>query len=116
MTEELDKDLKILQEKEKYKKGIIYKIKSDKTDKIYIGCSLQSANNRLSKHKYDYKRYKNNNYNYVSSFEIIQYDDCKIEILLEYPCDNKKELEEKESEYINKYNNVVNIKKRKINI
>jgi len=78
----------------------IYKIYSPNTNKIYIGSTKKKLKCRIKEHKNDYKRYLNNKYHYISSFEIVKYDDCKIELLEELKCDNKKEQLEKEKYYI----------------
>ena len=86
----------------KYQAGKIYKLISNNTDDIYIGSTIQKLCDRKAKHKYDYKRYLRNECNYTKAFEIIKYDDCIIELILSYPCENRKELERKEGEFIKK--------------
>jgi len=52
--------------------GYIYSIRSiNNHQKQYIGSTVQPISTRLSKHVHDYKRYIDDRYNYVSSFEII---------------------------------------------
>ena len=84
----------------KYKNGKIYKLTSKNTKDVYIGSTIQLLCDRKAKHKYDYKRYLRNECNYTKAFEIIKYDDCIIELILSYPCENRKELESKEGEFI----------------
>ena len=60
--------------------GRIYKISSDQTDKVYYGSTTKTLNQRLSKHKKDYRQYLNGNYHFVTSFDIVKFDDCKIEL------------------------------------
>jgi len=84
----------------KYINGKIYKLTSDKTNDVYIGSTIQRLCNRKAKHKYDYKRYLKGECNYTKSYELIKYDDCKIELIINYPCKDRKELETKEGEYI----------------
>lgn len=87
----------------KYERGLIYVLKSNQTKNIYIGSTTQTLNKRLIGHRKDYKRYLNDKYNYLSSFEIVKYPDCYIELLEKYKCNNKYELYRKEGEYIKKY-------------
>ena len=83
-----------------YKNGKIYTIRSHQTDKIYIGSTTQPLSKRLSYHKTQYKQYLNGKSNFVSSYDILQYEDAYIELLEEYPCENKLQLCKREGELI----------------
>ena len=89
------------------KRGYIYSIKSFQTDKIYIGSTIQKMYKRFSKHKHNYKEYLKEKTNYTSSFEIIKYNDCYVELIKEVYC-TKKQLLELEDEEIQSHNNCVN--------
>jgi hypothetical protein len=91
-----------------YANGKIYTIRSYQTDEIYIGSTTQSLSKRLSCHKADYNKWKNGKCHYVTSFKLLDYDDVYIELLEEYPCDNRAQLEKKEGEYIRKTDKCVN--------
>ena len=91
-----------------YKNGKIYSIRSYQTENIYIGSTIQKLSKRLSKHKTDYKSWKDGKHNYVTSFEILKYDDYYIELIEEYNCKSKMELEKREGEIIRQHNNTVN--------
>jgi len=86
-----------------YKNGKIYVIRSHQTDQVYIGSTTQSLAKRFSCHKSNYKINKLD----ISSFEILKYDDAYIELIEEYPCDNKMMLNRREGEII-RQNNCVN--------
>ena len=90
-----------------YENGKIYTIRSHETDKYYIGATCQPLHKRFHQHKNDYQKFLQNKYTYVSSFDIIQYDDCYIELLEIYPCNSKEELNKYEGECIRKYKNEV---------
>ena len=83
-----------------YSQGKIYCLRSYETDDIYIGSTTLSLAIRKGQHKIDYKSYLNNKKYFVTSFNIIKYDDCYIELIEEYSCENKQQLERKEGEYI----------------
>jgi hypothetical protein len=83
-----------------YKNGKIYTIRSYQTEDIYIGSTLQTLTKRLSKHKRSYKSWKNGKYHYVSSFELIKYDDVYIELIELFPCSSKMELNRREGQLI----------------
>ena len=85
----------------KYKRGKIYKLQSNQTDVIYYGSTIEDIlTNRLSGHRSQYKRWLENKTNYVTSFEIVKYDDCKIILVENYPCNTKSELLARENYYI----------------
>ena len=60
----------------------------------------QTLTKRLSKHKYQFKYWKEGKYNYISSFDIVKYEDAYIELLELCPCDSKMELERREGQLI----------------
>lgn len=102
-----------------YKNGKIYIIKfKNKCDKhIYIGSTITKLNHRFSNHKssrlfkknttslskYMYHKYKDN------------WNNCYIELLMNYPCKCRKELEKKEFELINKFSKNKNFRLLNIN-
>ena len=82
--------------------GKIYKIVSDKTDKIYIGSTVKTIKKRLKEHENDYINWFNSDFNkgyYCTSFEILKYGDYKIILLEEYPCSSHSELFQREGCY-----------------
>ena len=87
----------------KYKTGKIYRIYCDGSNKYYIGSTINSLESRLSGHKYynnmcASKESVNNSKYYVN-----------IELLENYPCNNRNELLLRETEWIKKnIQNVVN--------
>ena len=83
-----------------YQKGIIYTIKAG--DEVYYGSTIQTKEQRLTKHISDYKKWLNDKTKYTSSFDLFgKYDisNCKIELECEYPCNSREELEEIEGWY-----------------
>lgn len=84
-----------------YSKGKIYKIVApDGSD--YIGSTTQELNIRFSKHKSDYRRWKDGKMRFTSFelFEKYGIDKCKIELIELFPCNTRKELELREGEII----------------
>jgi hypothetical protein len=69
-----------------FQNGKIYAIRSHQTDKIYIGSTTQPLSVRFGGHKRTP----------CSSREILQFDDCYIELLEEFPCENKMQLTKRE--------------------
>lgn len=91
-----------------YSKGKIYKLCSNQTDNVYIGSTTQELDKRLNGHKSDYKKYLDKTQHYISSIEIVKYDDVYIELIEEYPCESKKELEKQEGQIIKNTTNCIN--------
>jgi hypothetical protein len=93
----------------KYHKSKIYTIRSYQTDKYYIGSTCDALHKRLYGHRRNYKSYLDNKNNFISSFDILKYEDHYIELLEDYKCESKNELLKREGELIRKYkDNVVN--------
>ena len=83
-------------------RGKIYSIRSHQTNDIYIGSTIDDLPKRLYGHKRDYRRFMNEKDSYVTSFEIVKYEDCYIELIENFPCNSKNELHRKEGEIIRK--------------
>jgi len=82
--------------------GRIYKITSNKTNKVYYGSTIQTLSQRFNDHK------KTSNKKRCSSRELTCYDDAIIELLEEIEFDDKKQLKQVERYYIEN-NECVNI-------
>ena len=82
-----------------YSKGKIYKLWSPSKNIVYYGSTCETLSRRLSKHLNDYKRYDGGK-GYLYSFKVLECEDYKIELMEEYPCNNKQQLTKKEGEYI----------------
>ena len=65
----------------------------------YIGSTCKTLNARLSGHKYDYKRYKNNKFHYLSSFKVMTNETYRMVLLEAYPCNSRMELEMREGQH-----------------
>ena len=82
-----------------YSQGKIYVIKSSQTEDIYIGSTITTLSKRFGCHKNQCEKYLEGKSNYISSFEILKYEDAYIELLDDYPCNTKQELLMKEGEF-----------------
>ena len=87
-----------------YKKSKIYKLVSNETDDIYVGSTVQSLYKRKHSHKSSYKRWMGAKPVYMTSYELVKYDDCDIILLEECNCDNKIQLHARERYWIEKLN------------
>ena len=92
-----------------YANGKIYSLRSHQTDEVYYGSTTQILAKRLYEHKQDYKRWINQTGRYyITSSEIVKYPDCYIELVENYPCASKAELEKREGEIIRAAPDAVN--------
>jgi hypothetical protein len=99
----------------KYQLSKIYTIRHPDTDKFYIGSTCQQyLSKRFASHKKDYINKSSlsiNSKNPTSSTILFNMgiDDCYIELLENYPCNSKLELEKREGELIRIHkDNIVN--------
>jgi len=79
-----------------YQLGKIYKLSSPNTEFYFIGSTCVDLNRRLISHKRKYKEFLEDPKIYTQDFEILKNGDCKIELIEEYPCLNKRELTNRE--------------------
>jgi len=97
----------------KYQDGKIYKITNTVNEDIYIGSTIRDLKSRMIDHKSKYKN-TNDNYKYSSAvfkmFDICGFDNCNIELIKDYPCNSKNELEIEEGKIIRNCN-CINITK-----
>lgn len=88
-----------------YQNGKIYCIRSHQTDKVYVGSTTVSLSRRMSNHRADYKlKKKGGKIRNKTSFELLELGDAYIELVENFPCNSKEELEKREGFYIRKEN------------
>lgn len=88
----------------KYQRGQIYTIRSHQTDQFYIGSTTQPLHKRLHSHRTHYKLWSaDNTKGKCSSYEIIKNEDNYIELLEDFKCNSKKELNKREGQQIRFY-------------
>ena len=92
----------ILMESSKYKNARIYKITDIAYNKCYIGSTCESLSQRMARHRHNYKKAEewNNQTNCHLLFDEYGMENCKIELLEDYPCENKEQLLKREGYYI----------------
>lgn len=80
-----------------YKNSKIYKITDANNEMVYIGSTTMPLNWRMSCHKSNYNKHKRN-YTVYKIFEKYGIDKCSIQLIENYPCENRKQLEKREGE------------------
>jgi len=88
-----------------YNNGKIYVIRNHCNDMVYIGSTTQSLSKRFSKHKWDCNRRTSPLYNAMNE---LYFGNFYIELVEEYPCDNKEQLCAKEGYYIRQFDSYNN--------
>ena len=83
-----------------FSKGKIYKITNDYNDDVYVGSTCNTLVRRFIAHKDDYKRDKNKHRPLYKLMNEIGFDRFRIELLEDYPCDDKYQLRQREGYYI----------------
>jgi hypothetical protein len=81
-----------------YDNGKIYKLLCD-DGHYYIGSTTQKLNHRFNNHKTSSKTGTSKAYTYINS---VGWDKVKIELIEDFPCTVKSELNEREEYYISK--------------
>ena len=82
----------------KYSEGKIYKIINSKTNLIYIGSTTNTLFNRFNSHLRSY----NNDVLTTTAKKLFDIDvnNCSIELLQNFPCNNRRELQLQEGKFI----------------
>ena len=86
-----------------YTKAKIYRIVSEKTDHLYVGSTTRPLLQRYRQHRNLHKRFvkgKTRAFPSCTSSSIFKYNDARIELIEEYPCANKLELDKREAQII----------------
>ncbi|MCR9103605.1 MAG: hypothetical protein NXI25_26910 [bacterium] len=87
----------------KYQNGKIYKITDVGYNQCYFGSTCESLSQRMARHRRRYKAYQDNK-DYCAStsllFDEYGVENCKIELVENYPCNSKAELAKREGFYI----------------
>ena len=89
-----------------YNNGKIYRISSyDDNSLVYIGSTTKQLSQRMGQHRISYKYYKIGKCGKISSFDVFDaqgIENCYIELIENYPCNNKDELNKQEGIHIRK--------------
>ncbi len=91
-----------------YLQAKIYKISSPSSPSCYIGSTTLSLHIRHMMHKNSHNAFTNWKSQYLTSFDIIKYNDSIITLIEDYPCNTRKELAAQEGTHIRNTPNCVN--------
>lgn len=96
-----------------YKNAKIYRLVSKNSNKVYIGSTVQPLSKRFIQHRCSYNSYANplaliHVYAYQTSYEVFKDGDVSIELVEDFVCSNKNELDARENYHIIQNVNSVN--------
>ncbi len=83
-----------------FSKGKIYKITNDYNDDIYVGSTCDLLTKRFSGHKADSKKKEQQNRPLIKLINEIGFDRFRIELIEDYPCQDKYQLRQREGHFI----------------
>ncbi len=86
-----------------YSNSKIYKITNDYNDDIYIGSTCDSLTKRFSYHKSHSILSVNANRPLYKLINEIGFDRFRIQLIINFPCEDKYQLRQKEGEYIRQF-------------
>ena len=87
----------------RYENGKIYKIIDIGYNKCYIGSTCEKLSKRMERHREGYSRYRGKTKKRISVFDLFDEfgtDNCKVELIEDYPCNSRGELLRREGHYI----------------
>jgi len=112
-----------MSEVNKYHKSKIYYLFDRINNRIYVGSTTAAFKKRMCDHLYDFKAWKGEANNklprsYRTSFDILIQDKYETGILENFKCENKRQLEHRECEWILAFSekNIEVVNKHKPNI
>ena len=94
-------------ESSQYRNGKIYKIVDIGYNECYVGSTIEALSKRMCQHRCYFNGNRPRPCNIIILFEKYGLENCKIELIENYPCNSKEELTAREGYHI-KQNNCVN--------
>lgn len=91
-----------------YSQGKIYCIRAPGTNDIYIGSTTRSLCERFGEHRRAFRRWKSKAVRYTTVYKLLENPNAYIELVEDYPCDNKEQLNRREGEVIRAQTSCVN--------
>ena len=85
-----------------------YRIVSSNTEKVYVGSTEHTIEERLRGHEYDYKHFQESKDNYKTSFDILELKEYSIHLIETLECETRKDRDTIECKHIINTPNTVN--------
>jgi group I intron endonuclease len=90
----------------KYSQSKIYVIRNHANSLVYVGSTTELLCRRMCKHRSDSLQEKVSNYKVYKAFHELGVENFYIELIENYPCENKEELRQREGYWIRHFNSV----------
>ncbi len=92
-----------------YSKGKIYKITNDYNDNVFVGFTCDTLVKNFSKHKSDINHKDRMNRPLYKLIREIGFERFRIQLICDYPCEDRYQLTQKTCEYIKIYGKTLNL-------
>jgi len=86
-----------------YSNGKIYKISNDYNNEIYVGSTCDTIVKRFSCHKLEARKEHNKHKPLYKLINEIGFDRFRIELIEDYPCEDKYQLRQREGHFIREF-------------
>jgi len=85
-----------------YQHSKIYRISCDELDEVYVGSTTRPLSMRFAEHRHDYRKIQEGKRLRRKSTvcKILQHPSARIELVEAFPCNNREELNARESQVI----------------
>ena len=93
---------------DRFQRGKIYSIRAVGSDMVYIGSTISTLTHRISCHRSDFKAHQAGNRRYITSFKLIELEGHYIELVENYPCADRNELNRREGQIIRETDECIN--------
>ena len=80
-------------------KGYVYAIRSHLTEKIYVGSTQSPLSVRMAGHRADFRNFQAGKQHYISSYDLLGFEDAYIEALEVVEFKDKAELKAREGHF-----------------
>lgn len=80
--------------------GRVYCLRSHQTTDVYVGSTKRTLSCRMATHRSAYKEWIISNKKYITSYEILKYTDCYIELIEQDKFGSKQEMQKREGHFI----------------
>lgn len=84
-----------------YANSKVYKITGG--GMTYIGSTTVGLSQRLAVHRYDYNNFKKGQKAFMTSYQLLEFDDCQITLIEDVPCERKDQLLMREREIMDRF-------------
>ena len=83
---------------DRFQRGKIYAIRSADSDMVYIGSTVSTLTRRIYEHRANFKAYQAGKGHYVTSYKLLDLEGHYIELVENYPCADRNELNRREGQ------------------